>query len=371
MRLTARTLSVLVLVGTVIPAYAADVNSIAADLASTDGHTVESALKQITAMGPDAAPAAPAIIQLLKDKKHYAESDYGLDNVIYPQAFQALKSTGAKSDEALAVAMDYYQNDTSNPGVAPVALDIIAGYGDKAAPIVPSLASALDSNNTRFGEKRHIMAVLGQIGPAAVRAMPALLRAATAGTSADRGEAFAALEKIAPHDHRVLTGFAELVALKPTNSGDTENAKAFAAYVDGYGNFSPDDLATLGNYLTDVTDRDEATPNHDGHIVSFDPAYLPVAKIFLNYPDQAELAMPSLAARILQLDLHSKEFPATLELAGDFGAHAGSLAEPIYARATAYDHVTAGYLQPLAANMLEKIGTPDALEKAKALSPKH
>ena len=367
---TMRQLAVLILVLAFFvsgaPAFAADMNQLIADVGSTQGRTVESALKQLQTMGSEAEPAVPAIIAMLKAKKTYAEQDYGLDNIVYPQAFQTLKAIGTQNDDVLQVAMDYYKNSADYLNAKPFALDVIAGFGDRAAAAVPQLAAAL-TNDSKQGDRWRIIAALQQIGPAAAPAMPTLIKiATTANGSGERGRALAALAKIAPHDQRVLF-YAEIASRKPGNSGDLDNNKAFDTYVAQYSSFNADDLAILASYMNRVTNRDEAMPNHAGHIMAGDPAYLDVAKVFLNYPDNSTLIMSSLAARIRQLDIHTKDFRATLELAGEFGAHAAPLADAIYDRATSREHVTAGWLQPVAVDMLQKIGTPDAVEKSKLI----
>jgi len=348
-------------------AFAADMTQLVADVGSSQGRTVESAFKQLQAMGAEGEPVVPAIVRMLKAKKTYAEQDYGLDNVVYPMAFQTLKAIGTHSDDVLQVAMDYYKNSADYLNAKPFALDVITGFGDRAAAAVPELAAALDDSK-KTADRWRIIAALQEIGPAAAPAKSTLIKIATSSTNSDeRGRVLAALAKIAPHDQAVLTAYAEVASRKPGNSGDIDTIRAFDAYVTQYSAFNADDLAVLASYMNRVTNRDEAMPNHAGHIMAADPAYLDVAKVFLNYPENAALIMPSLAARLRQLDLHTKDFRATLELAGEFGAHAAPLADPIYVRAASREQITAGWFQPEAIDTLKKIGTPEAVEKSEML----
>jgi hypothetical protein len=353
-----------------ITAYAADTNKLSSDLTSDNGQVVLAALKSLKAMGPGAASAVPAIVDLLKTKKTYPYQDYGLDNVVYPEAFETLKAIGVKSDDVLRVAIDYYQNSADYLDAKPYALAVISDFGEQAAPVAPVLAGQLEQENTRVADSRRIIDVLGKIGPAAVAAVPALVKIATASTlGSDRVQALSALNKIAPSDRRILKAYADAAWKRPGNSEDQKIYVLFSDYLSGYGKLSQEDLVLLAGYMNNFTKRESAEDrNPPGHDTSTNPNYLSVAKIFLSYPESADLIMPSLAERIRQLDMHMKDFQALLELAGDFGARADSLAQPIYERATSREHIGFGFLRPLSIKVLNEIGTSSALDKAKSLS---
>ena len=126
-------------------------------------------------IGPAAADAVPELIQALKDE----------DADIAASAERTLKHLGA-SAPALAEALE-----TSDPVLRARIGQVLAAQGPAA---VPELVK-------NFGKGKRELAlwsagILGQMGPAAADAVPALARAAVSGDAAVAGQAAAALTAV-------------------------------------------------------------------------------------------------------------------------------------------------------------------------------
>lgn len=112
----------------------------------------------LQAIGPDAGPAVPNLVELLQDK----------DRAAATRAAQALAAIDPKQEAAVPVLVEALQSaedDTKGQ-----VLTALAQIGPRARPAVPTLMKLLPEPRYRY----QVCHVLGRIGPDAVEAVPAL-----------------------------------------------------------------------------------------------------------------------------------------------------------------------------------------------------
>ncbi|HKI37754.1 MAG TPA: HEAT repeat domain-containing protein [Gemmataceae bacterium] len=202
-------------------AQAADVTKLVADLKSNDSDVRRAAAKGLAEMGPDAKPAAPALITALKNDKdlfvrRFAAQALGEVEADPKTAVPALSavlkeedkkelveaavtSLGKMGQPAVPPLIDALKNKAAAPnkdkkkGPAPAdptafvrtkAAEALGNIGPKAKAAVPALTDALRDANVRT----EAAIALGNIGPDAKDAVPALQDAAKAkGNKKDKG----------------------------------------------------------------------------------------------------------------------------------------------------------------------------------------
>jgi HEAT repeat protein len=182
-------------------AQAADVTKLLADLKDKDSDVRRAAAKGLAEMGPDAKPAAAALIAALKNDK---------DLFVRRFAAQALGDIGADSKTAVPALASVLKEDDKKELVEAA----VTSLGKMGAPAVPPLIDALKNkpaapkkdkgakkapaatDPTAYVRTRAIEA-LGNIGPQAKPAVPALIDALH--DSNVRTEAAIALGNIGPN----------------------------------------------------------------------------------------------------------------------------------------------------------------------------
>jgi HEAT repeat protein len=179
-------------------AQAADVTKLVADLKNTDSDVRRAAAKELAEMGPDAKPAAPALLDALKKDK---------DLFVRRFAAQALGEVGADPKTAVPALAAVLKEDDKKELVEAA----VTSLGKMGAPAVPPLIDALKNkpaepkkkgkkapaapDSTAFVRTKAAEA-LGNIGPKAKAAVPALAEALR--DPSVRTEAAVALGNIGP-----------------------------------------------------------------------------------------------------------------------------------------------------------------------------
>ncbi len=140
-----------------------DLADLAAGLASDDESLRHASAERLLQLGPDAAPAAIAIVSATA-----TDDEVLLEHLV--GALESIEHPLASDVDRLAALLSADEGD-----VGYWAATLLGRLGDQAAPAVPALAAGLGSpvQNTRH---RSAWA-LGRIGTAAAAAVPALERA--------------------------------------------------------------------------------------------------------------------------------------------------------------------------------------------------
>ena len=132
-----------------------------------DADSRRAAAEQLAQLGPDAAPAAVALVRACDDDESVREWAVA--------ALEGMEAPPASDVERLAELLA-----DANALSAYWAATLLGRLGDKAAPAVSALAAALDAGRDLSVRERAAWA-LGQIGPAAAAALSALKLAAASG----------------------------------------------------------------------------------------------------------------------------------------------------------------------------------------------
>jgi len=125
------------------------------------------ALQVVTALGPEAAPAAPALIRIVSNPFENA--------LLRSGAALALGRLGAPGREAVPALIRYLLD--GSPLAVEAATEALGHLGEPAA--VPFLANVLDRPESQL--RRKAADALGAIGPGAFEAVPSLIRSLKAG----------------------------------------------------------------------------------------------------------------------------------------------------------------------------------------------
>jgi HEAT repeat protein len=146
-----------------------DVSQATADLKSNDSAVRAAAAEQLAHLEDGAQPAAVALVAATADE----------DDSVRQWATAALESLGPPDEKDIAALSGLLADGRLD--VAYWAATLLGRLESVAAPAVPQLAAALESHAEVAARERAAWA-LGQIGPAAAAALPALQRAAASGS---------------------------------------------------------------------------------------------------------------------------------------------------------------------------------------------
>lgn len=170
-------------------------------LEDADKDVASTAISSIVRFGPDAAPAVPVLVKLLKDSKHPHRSsicealgEIGLKpELCLPALAPAIDDKdngGVRSSAMRAIARLIAKNDLDAKPWIPQFLarlpkeesynrdsvvNALKELGPKAAPATPQLVALLTDESEFF--RKRVAVALGEIGPGAKDAAPALLEA--------------------------------------------------------------------------------------------------------------------------------------------------------------------------------------------------
>jgi HEAT repeat protein len=143
--------------GALGPAAKAAVPALARALTNKHGQVNDWALAALEAIGPEAAAAVPTVLSII-------EADDGRD---LRDMFRLLKAIGREPDLAIPALRRFLAEPHELYGA--FAADTLAAFGERA---VPALVEALSSRDQRV--RRGAIRSLGDLGPAAGEALPAL-----------------------------------------------------------------------------------------------------------------------------------------------------------------------------------------------------
>lgn len=142
-----------------------DISHLIADLSSTDLPAKGRAAKALAKLGDEARPAAVPLVR-----------EAGcLDETVREWVISALEGLGPPAEEELPALKDLIASPDGE--VAFWAITLLGRLEAKAAPAVPELIEALQTSPDLFVRQKAAWA-LGEIGPAAKEALPALEAAA-------------------------------------------------------------------------------------------------------------------------------------------------------------------------------------------------
>lgn len=158
---------------------------------SSDPVTAALAAAALGMVGPDAAPAIPALTKALASKSEKLRE----------QAAHALAGIGPAAKEAVPALADLLTSKTGQ--VRAIAANALGNLGEASAPATSGLIKALTDPDVNV--RRESAQALGEIGPAAKAAVPSLIVALSDDQGAVTMHAAEALGRIGPASVPALT----------------------------------------------------------------------------------------------------------------------------------------------------------------------
>jgi HEAT repeat protein len=144
-------------------------------------------VKALLSMGPAAAPAAPLLLRLLNDP----------DLWIPTRAMVALTRIGPAAPEVLPALLRIAQSRSEPPALIGGAIEALTRFGLETEGVVETIADVLlDQEKMRSDVAR----ILGEMGPGARAAVPALQAAFEQEAGTTRAELGQALARVLPRD---------------------------------------------------------------------------------------------------------------------------------------------------------------------------
>jgi HEAT repeat protein len=185
---------------------------------SRDPDTRRAAMEVLEMIGPDAQPALP---QLMSEALSYIALPCSERSTRAPLPLMALASIGPGAAVSVPLFLDALEHGTDAD--RPRAAAALAGFGPAAAPAVTALVRTLGTRGThkdrfhpvgsqtddRTWLRESSAQALGRIGPLALRATPALVKALKDPSIEVKIEAARALGRIGHADREVVMGLLE------------------------------------------------------------------------------------------------------------------------------------------------------------------